>query len=139
MRFTFAAESDSMQTGKQIGAILLLSLLFVKAMIVPALFVNYELRKDFIIKNYCVNKSRPELKCDGQCYLAKQIKAAEQQDEDEATDTFLNKIFEVETKVGLISFQFDPQLSILSKEVFFSYSFTVPATMKGSIFHPPQV
>lgn len=127
-----------MQRTKQIGALLLLALLFIKAMIVPALFVNYELRKDFIIKNYCVNKDRPELHCDGKCYLAKQIKAAEQQDEKQATDTFLNKIFEVETKVGLIHFLFEPAVSYLSEEVFFNYMSHFSAAYKGSIFHPPQ-
>lgn len=29
--------------------------------------------RTFIIENYCVNKSRPEKKCNGKCYLADQL------------------------------------------------------------------
>ncbi len=116
----------------------LLSLLCLKALIVPALFVNYELRKDFIIRNYCVNKDRPELHCDGKCYLAKQIRAAEQQDEKQATDTFLNKVFQVESRVGLMSFSFEPQATVLTDEVSFNYFCSFPSVAKNSVFHPPQ-
>lgn len=33
-----------------------------------------------IIENFCVNKNRPQLHCDGHCYLAKQLKALEDQE-----------------------------------------------------------
>jgi hypothetical protein len=128
-----------MRSGKQIGALVLLSLLFVKAMVVPALFVNYELRKDFIIKNYCINKDRPELHCDGKCYLAKQLKAAEQQDEQQATNTFLSKVFEVETKFPSVSFVFDPIVSALIKTHSFYQEADISRIRVTGVFHPPQV
>ncbi len=28
---------------------------------------------DYIVKNLCINKDRPRLKCDGKCYLKKQL------------------------------------------------------------------
>lgn len=127
-----------MQTGKQIIAITLISLLFIKAMIVPAIFVNYELRKDFIIQNYCVNKDMPELHCDGQCYLAKQLKAAQQEDERQATDTFLSEVFKFESKVGSLTFLFEPEASLLDHTILFSYSESSLSPENGSIFHPPQ-
>ncbi|MEZ4779503.1 MAG: hypothetical protein R2786_09010 [Flavobacteriaceae bacterium] len=43
----------------------------------PAFYLSqllyYELNIDYIIENYCVNKEKPELKCNGKCYLAQQL------------------------------------------------------------------
>lgn len=33
----------------------------------------YELNIDYIIETYCVNKDKPELKCNGKCHLAKKL------------------------------------------------------------------
>lgn len=49
------------------------------------LYFNYEINKDFITEEYCENKERPELQCNGQCHLAKQLKIAEQE-KSNATD-----------------------------------------------------
>ncbi|MFT5884765.1 MAG: hypothetical protein ACI9IP_001222 [Arcticibacterium sp.] len=128
-----------MQKLKKIGALSLLTLLLVKAMVVPAIFFNYELRKDFIIQNFCVNKDRPELNCDGKCYLAKQLKAAKQQDENESEAAFVDKLLVFEC------------LSLNSNYTFpdtFPYSDSgvaipvIPHLLEMSrpfsIFHPPQ-
>lgn len=34
----------------------------------------YELRKDYISRNLCENRDKPELKCCGKCYLKKQLR-----------------------------------------------------------------
>ena len=110
-------------------------------MIVPALFVNYELRKDFIIKNYCVNKDRPELHCDGQCYLAKQLKAAEEKDQKDGQLTLVEKLYQVEyqdnsTNLEIqntnIALTIDNTIHALYEK---SYNFT----LAKSIFHPPSI
>lgn len=33
----------------------------------------FELNIDYIIETYCINKEKPELKCNGQCHLADQL------------------------------------------------------------------
>ena len=33
----------------------------------------YELNIDYIIENYCVNKEKPQLQCNGKCHLATQL------------------------------------------------------------------
>ena len=43
--------------------------------------VNYVANYDYIVENFCINKDKPELECNGQCYLMKQL--AEQTDEDQ--------------------------------------------------------
>jgi hypothetical protein len=39
--------------------------------------IHYELNKADITARYCENKNRPELHCNGKCYLAKQLKKAD--------------------------------------------------------------
>ena len=38
-------------------------------------YLEYVLNKEFIANNYCVNQARPQLKCNGSCYLMKRLKA----------------------------------------------------------------
>lgn len=49
----------------------------------PAYYVGYfsyfQLNVDYIIENYCINKERPELDCNGKCYLMEQLAAADDQ------------------------------------------------------------
>jgi len=42
--------------------------------------MDYQLRKDFIAKVLCINRSKPKLHCDGKCYLAKQLKLEEERE-----------------------------------------------------------
>ena len=34
---------------------------------------GYELNRDFITKNFCVNKAKPSLHCNGKCHLKKEL------------------------------------------------------------------
>ncbi|MBB3841430.1 hypothetical protein FHS57_005458 [Runella defluvii] len=78
--------------GKRIIAYFLFALLSIKMLLVPFVYLDFELRKEFIIKNLCENRFKPELHCDGKCYLAKQLtKVAEGHAREEAQkqqDTF---------------------------------------------------
>ena len=38
----------------------------------------YRVNQDYIAKNLCENRDKPMLNCNGQCYLAKKLKAAEE-------------------------------------------------------------
>ncbi len=39
--------------------------------------VYFQAYQEYIAANLCVNRYRPELKCNGQCYLMKKLRAAE--------------------------------------------------------------
>lgn len=41
--------------------------------------LHFELNKDFIVKNLCINRSKPSMHCNGKCHLKKQLKKTEQQ------------------------------------------------------------
>jgi hypothetical protein len=38
------------------------------------LLLNYGINKASITELFCINKEKPELKCDGKCHLGKQLK-----------------------------------------------------------------
>lgn len=59
---------------KKITALILLitftAILFERSLI----FISYQYNKEYIVKNFCINKDKPELKCDGKCHLKKLLK-----------------------------------------------------------------
>ncbi len=79
----------------QIGALTLCFILIIRMMAMPLLYLDYNLRKDFIKKNLCENRFRPALHCNGQCYLAKRIAATEQKETTEKGADLAKILFEI--------------------------------------------
>lgn len=46
------------------------------------LVLEYQWNKDFIARVLCVNRNKPEMKCEGKCYLCKKLKADAGKDRD---------------------------------------------------------
>jgi hypothetical protein len=40
-------------------------------------WINYKINFNYIKAELCINKNKPQLKCNGKCYLTKQIKKTE--------------------------------------------------------------
>jgi hypothetical protein len=123
---------------KQIALLFLSLALLVKSFIVPFICLDYEIRKEFIIKNYCVNKNKPELHCDGKCFLAKKIQAQTDKEEQSALQNFIYKLLEINTFESQSNFSFDNQTEIKDSSVK-NYFFAEQTTLEfsSSIFHPP--
>ncbi len=49
----------------------------------------YQLNIDYIVEKYCVNKERPQLKCNGKCYLAKKLQLQQQSETENRNETIL--------------------------------------------------
>ena len=49
---------------------------------------SYELNKAYIIENFCINKDKSMMNCDGKCYLAQQLKAQKEKQEANSTHKF---------------------------------------------------
>lgn len=41
-------------------------------------YLGFELNREHITENLCDNRSRPELKCNGKCYLMQKLKQADE-------------------------------------------------------------
>jgi hypothetical protein len=68
-----------------------------------------------IIENYCVNKAKPKLKCDGKCHLAKQLgklEASNQNPTEKTPNSSLSKFLNFELNYILpytnFNFNFKP-------------------------------
>jgi len=65
---------------------LLLLLFYAAFLFKPTLpYLDYMLRKDFIIEKLCINKNVPEKQCNGKCHLEKQIRNNTDQTDDTST------------------------------------------------------
>jgi hypothetical protein len=130
-----------METIKKIGVVLVVSLLVVKSLVAPILFVKYEFTKEFIIQNYCINKDKPELHCDGKCYLAKQLKAVEEREGKEAQSEFLSYLLSFQVVLNSSASMFDEMPEVLIIRAFELSSYHNPfhsQSLAIEVFHPPQ-
>ena len=59
---------------KQIIAILISVSLCCQCLVQLGIFAWYEINKDYVARELCVNKNKPWMKCCGKCYLRKQLK-----------------------------------------------------------------
>ncbi|MBK9935003.1 MAG: hypothetical protein IPP61_03630 [Cytophagaceae bacterium] len=130
-----------MEKSKKILSITLLIALAIKLLMAPVIFLDYQLRKDFIVRNYCINKNRPEMHCNGKCYLARQIKKAQENDEKQATDSFLSKLLLTESEVKTSAFSdFFSLKSFISKQKpQFYYIESISSKFVISFLKPPRI
>ena len=62
---------------KQILAILLFAGILFQSFNKELVIANYYLNKDYIAKNLCENRDKPQLHCNGKCHLCKQLNKTE--------------------------------------------------------------
>ena len=98
----------------------------------------YRVNQDYIAKNLCENRDKPMLDCNGQCYLAKQLKAAKEK-EQKSNSERLEKMPEV-----VLAFQaIQPIFSAsfvqvpVAEDHFATPAFVLSGDSKG-LFHPPR-
>ena len=105
-------------------------------LMVPFIYLDFNLRRDYIANVLCINKDEPVTVCNGQCYLNNQLKKAKNsQDQEKST---------VPNQIGY-SFYFEPDKSYSFGTHYFFYQPSYPAyeakagiSLTSDIFHPPQ-
>lgn len=105
------------------------------AMLRPiAPFVEYAINYDYISKVLCINKDKPELKCNGKCQLMQKLE--KQQDDDFKS----LRIVQEDYPIGFIEL-----LKITSKKIVgvkkgvFSSTNNYSYLFVKQVFHPPTV
>ena len=117
----------------------LITYLFLSAVLVHTfsnvvIVADYLVNSEIITKTFCVNKEKPEMKCNGKCHLAKQLKEDE---EKKSTDFVKNiEIVMICQSSSLIVFGEKIDFPLHLKD---SFTFNEPLTFEfqGNIFHPP--
>jgi hypothetical protein len=113
--------------------------MLVKVWVMPLLYLDFEIRRDYIVANLCENRDRPIMNCNGKCYLAKRIAALDEQEKRQAEQNYMSRLLDqVMDQRTYYSFDAQP----ISYEFFtnpvFTYSPHFAARIVADdIFHPP--
>ena len=121
----------------RIGSIVLI-LLFVGAMLRPVVpFLNYQVNRAYFAEVLCVNKDKPELKCNGKCHLKKQIKA-QNEEENSSPKPLLRTLEKYPVCVASELPEVDEQQENLGRK---NCYFLSPHSRDplDQVFHPPQL
>ncbi len=99
----------------------------------------YQLNKDYIARVLCENRDKPQLHCDGKCYLAKRLK--EQQDkQDKETAERVQKVPVIQLFCAIMeSYQFERPVSIHIASPLASYLRAHHTGYQAELLHPPQI
>ena len=120
---------------RSIFATLLALLMLVQSFNRTVLVVNYELKQAQITAEFCVNKQKPDLHCNGKCHLANELKKADQADK--KLPTPVKEKFEVlQFYVALPAFIFN--YSIHQNFIYQPYQLTAYSPPDFGIFQPPR-
>ncbi|WP_080058500.1 hypothetical protein [Spirosoma aerolatum] len=99
----------------------------------------YQVNKDYIARVLCENRDKPELHCDGQCYLAKRLKTQQEKQDKETTERVQNTpIMQLFCDCNP-AFLFQPFWTALLSSAHLVYEVPVYAAPATSFFHPPCV
>lgn len=113
-------------------------LMLVKAWVIPLVYLDYELRKEYIIANLCVNRDSPIVVCEGKCYLAEKVVEAKKQEERRAEQSYMaNLLFQVMDTGKPFIFRSPEYFEISLKATFCYISPFLSRTVASDIFHPP--
>jgi hypothetical protein len=130
--YTFVTYSTGL---KSLISILLCATFILQPVSKFVIVINYELNKISIAQNFCENKAKPKMQCNGKCYLKKQLEKEEKKQEP------LPGSLKEKSEVQFHSIAVISELKITSTECvpYFIYSFSLPDAPAFSVFHPPTV
>lgn len=121
---------------KNIAVFVLILNLVGSSLLVPLVYLDFEVRRDFIRKTLCIEKDNPISTCNGNCFLKKQLKKTA----DEAQEKQSVKPIE-------ITFFFHANNAIKLKDNLIFFNKKQPVfnselnkfLLESDIFHPPTV
>jgi hypothetical protein len=98
----------------------------------------YRVNQDYIAKNLCENRDKPKMNCNGQCYLVKQLIAAEEK-EQKSNSERLEKMPEVVLSFQAIQPVYTARFTAFNAiENHFPIKEFFPILAAKGFFHPPQ-
>lgn len=102
------------------------------------IIAHYQLNKAYIARVLCQNRDRPELHCDGQCYLAKQLKARQDKQDKETTERVQSTpVLHLFCQPD-VPFQFRPIWILVAVVPLFSYQIASSVAHIAGLFRPPK-
>lgn len=99
-------------------------------------YAAFKLNQEYISSVFCINKSKPEMKCDGKCYLKKLLEPAKEEKQSKTMPPPDEKslvVFYESNTSSLLS-----GLALKAKNTF-SYLASLSFLSEKDILHPPEV
>ncbi|WP_131694642.1 hypothetical protein [Dyadobacter tibetensis] len=116
----------------------LFGLMLIKACLIPLLYLDYEIRYDYIVVNLCENRDRPQLDCKGKCYLAKRVAQAQKQEQKQAEQGYMSKLLLQPMLIHSTQLpRLIPANSRITKVLFNYLSPAIKSVSLRTVFHPP--
>jgi hypothetical protein len=100
--------------------------------------IDYNLNKDFIAKNLCVNRAKPKLHCNGKCQMMKRMAEEEKQNSSNTNNSIKFSIQDIVFSNEI----YNPTLPLLNcKLLCYNEAPPIPKydAPFASIFHPPAL
>lgn len=120
---------------KQMVSIFLILLLGMQCLEKLGLLTIYQINKEYIGNTLCENKAKPEMQCEGRCFLKKRVADAEKREKEAAG-------IEKQLEIPLFLIVLSAELSISPTSIckgntplIIDYSYIV----SNYIFHPPTL
>jgi hypothetical protein len=118
---------------RSIAAFLLIFTLFLSDLTRFVIYAGFELNQEYIAAVLCENLDKPELKCEGKCFLAKKIQQAEENEKSRDHEIQKNRFQE-----AFIVQKADLDFPILLITTISSETVEEPCSQfTPAIFHPP--
>ncbi len=97
-------------------------------------YAGFELNKKYIAQEFCENKVKPELHCEGKCYLMKKLKQAEEKEQKQEHQSQTTHFQEALVVIPMVFKQY----ALAEVKLHIPSSMGIPQNIENSIFQPPQ-
>ncbi|AOW20242.1 hypothetical protein [Urechidicola croceus] len=114
-------------------------MLYIVAMLQPVMpLIEYNMNKEYIVSALCENRNKPELACNGKCYLDKKIENSHKNDSHNHSIPQIDMSKYPVSLVENLNFSINIKFNILNSEMFFEDE-KQPVKYHSSVFKPPTV
>lgn len=115
-------------------SILLLAALICQCFSKLGIIAYYQINRDFIASHLCINRDKPQMHCNGKCYLNRKLRSDEKPDQNKGNND--NKI---ELSIFCATDVFNLNTPMNGTEVSYPELITVYLQSRTRfLFHPPQ-
>jgi hypothetical protein len=102
-------------------------------------YAGFKINQGYIAKNFCINRSKPWMHCNGRCYFMRKLKAAEENEKKQTEKDNLNRL-EVCFFQSVTEFNFEQNYSEHAAIMgFLPYNSSYNDPYQRSLYRPPQV
>ena len=123
---------------RTISILTLAVVMLTSTLMVPLAYLDFELRRDYIAEVFCVNRDKPEVGCEGKCFLKNRLSQVE--GSKAATSSTSRELFQLSffnptaahEPVVQVTFQLATRSTAFLKKA-------KPLSHITGVFHPPEL